>query len=180
MKKVLYILGLLEDEDIDWLVSSGHRDSMNKGEVLITENEYSGNLFIIVDGSVDVTVRGKKIAEVTTGEVVGEMSLLDSRPPSATITANESLLVLRIDFKDLEARMASNHRFAARLYKALGIFLAQRLRNINLQLTVGEGTEVDEMDEDEILGDEIDESVLENISLAGARFKMIIEKLKNA
>jgi len=179
LKKVLYILGLLEDEDIDWMVSVGHREHLNEGDVLITENQPCGSFFILVDGTVDVSVRGKKIAVITIGEVVGEMSLLDSRPPSATITASSNAIVLRVDFKDLQARLDSNHRFAARLYKALGVFLAQRLRSINLQLTVGDTADIEEPDDDEILDDEIDEQVLEKISLAGARFKVIIDKMKN-
>ncbi|MTI10404.1 cyclic nucleotide-binding domain-containing protein [Curvivirga aplysinae] len=177
MKKVLYILGLLEDEDIDWMVTAGHREQYKPGDELVQENVQNGNLFIMAEGTVNVTIRGKKVAEITQGEVFGEMSLLDSRPPSATIVASTDILVLRIDFDDLEARLNSNPKFQGRFYKALGVFLAQRLRVLNLNVISGDSAYTE--DEDEFIDDEIDEQVLEKITLAGTRFKVIIDKLKN-
>lgn len=177
MKRVLYILGLLEDEDIDWMVTTGSRVKFKPGDILVKENEHSGNLYIIADGAVDVTIRGKKVAEINTGEVVGEMSLLDSRPPSATIIANSDVLVLKIDFDALEARLQSTPKFQGRFYKALGIFLAQRLRVLNLNV-ISDDTAYQEEDE-AYIEDEIDEMVLEKITLAGTRFRHIMEKLKH-
>ena len=179
MKKVLYILGLLEDEDIDWMVSAGTREQYNQGDVLVREGERTGFLFVLVDGTIDVTVRGSHIAEIGVGEVVGEMSLLDSRPASATISAGENLMVLKISFADLEARLQSNFRFQGRFYKALGVFLTERMRSINLKIAYGTNAPMIDEDEDEELDDEIHDDVMEKLSLAGARFKVILDKLKN-
>lgn len=175
MKKVLYILGLLQDRDIEWMVAAGKRRVLRGGEVLVREGEPFNAISIIVDGSVKVTVGAKAIASIGSGEVVGEISLLDSRPPSATVTAEEETLVLSISVHDLRARLASDIGFAARLYQALGVFLAQRLRRNNLQLTIGTSREIDDI-LDEM--DEIDPEVLEQITLAGNRFKLIIDKLQ--
>lgn len=179
MKKVLYILGLLDDEDIDWMVSAGTREQYNKGDELVREGERTAYLFVVVEGNVDVTVRGTQIASVGVGEVVGEMSLLDFRPASATITAGEELTVLKISFEDLEARLQSNFRFQGRFYKALGVFLAQRMRSINLKIAYAEDAPLVDDDDDELLDDEINDDVMEKLSLAGARFKVILDKLKN-
>jgi hypothetical protein len=80
----------------------------------------------------------------------------------------------------MKAHLASDPGFAGRFYHALAVFLAQRLRRNNLQLMVGNGKDVvidqDQMDE----MDEIDPDVLEQITLAGNRFQMIMAKLHEA
>lgn len=176
MRKVLYILGLLEDADINWLIGVGKRRKVPPGEKLVEEGNPITHLYIIVEGTVDVSVRGKLVAQLGQGEVVGEISLLDSRPPSATVIATNHTLVLGVPFPELRAKLARDLGFAARLYQALGVFLAQRLRNINLQLIVGSNPGF-KLDNDEEELDEIDPEVLERITLAGSRFKWIIEKL---
>ncbi len=178
MKKVLYILGLLEDYDIDWLIDAGTREKYAPGEYLINEGVNSGRLMIVIEGSVAVHVGTVKVANIGVGEVIGEISLLDSRPPSASIISDgEGVIVLAVPFEKFHTKFASDPRFAARFYNALGVFLAQRLRKNNLQLTIGMGAELDEDDEQL---DEIDEEVLEKITLAGARFNMLINKMKKA
>lgn len=175
MKKVLYILGLLDDRDIDWMVAAGERRVLQKGGVLVREGEALEFISIIASGKVTVSVRGKTVAEIGIGEVIGEISLLDSRPPSATVTADEECVVLAIPIDDLKARLASDQGFAARLYHALGVFLAQRLRRNNLQLTIGTSREIDEIQEEM---DEIDPEVLEQLTLAGNRFRIITDHLR--
>lgn len=175
MKKVLYILGLLADRDIDWMTSTGERQELQPGHVLVREGEMFGAISIIISGKMGVSVRGKSVAEIGMGEVMGEISLLDSRPPSATVTVLEPTVILAITFHDLKAKLASDTAFAARVYQALGVFLAQRLRRNNLQLTIGDSKQIDQ-DMEEM--DEIDPELLEQLTLAGNRFKMIMDKLK--
>lgn len=175
MKKVLYILGLLQDRDIEWMTSVGNKVKLKPGDVLVREGEPFNSISIIADGEVAVSVVGKTVATIGAGEVVGEISLLDSRPPSATVTATTDTLVLSISVHDLKARLASDVGFAARLYQALGVFLAQRLRRNNLQLTIGTSREIDDI-LDEM--DEIDPEVFDQITLAGNRFKLILDKLQ--
>lgn len=177
MKKVLYILGLLEDRDIEWMTTIGHKITLKPGMTLLKEGEESEAMSIIVGGKVVVSAKGKALASIGAGEIVGEISLLDSRPPSATVTAEVETVVLSISTHDLKAHLASDIGFAARLYHALSVFLAQRLRHNNLQLIIGTSREIDEV-QDEM--DEIDPDVLEQITLAGNRFTLIMKKLQVA
>lgn len=179
MKKVLYILGLLDDKDVDWLVGTGRKQKMKAGEALVREGQPSSHLFVIINGDVQVSVKGRVVAQIGQGEVLGEISLLDSRPPSATVTASVDTTVLAVSFDTLKAKLSRDTGFASRLYQALGVFLAQRLRAINLQLIAGPDAKVQMSDEDEN-PDEIDPEVLEKITLAGSRFKWIMDKLAAA
>ncbi len=176
MKKALYILGLLDDKDLDWFAGSGKKKTLQAGQVIIQEGQPTSHLYIILTGTVSVSVKGRRVAVIGQGEVMGEISLLDSRPPSATLRTETVTELLAISFEALRSKLSRDPPFAARLYQALGTFLAQRLRSVNLQLIVGDGASVDRV-ADENEADEIDPEVLEKITLAGSRFKWILEKL---
>src|SRR5271166_4805466 len=68
------------------------------------------------------------IARMGAGEIVGEVSLVDSAPASATITARGDSYALFLDKKILLERLEREDGFASRFYRALAIFLADRLR----------------------------------------------------
>ena len=92
MKKAPYLLGQLTDEDIEWLSHNGTKKHVLAGTVLIREGEPIESLYILLDGTLTVSVEALGDREVTrsdTGEIVGEMSFVDTRPPSATVTVIE-------------------------------------------------------------------------------------------
>ncbi len=132
MQRALFILGVLEDEDVDWLVAVGQRQELSPGTVLIQEGECNTQIFLVLDGVLEVSVASPErriIAELARGEVVGEMSFVDGHPPSATVTAKQGSIVLAIDFADLRQQLAQDVRFAFRFYRALAILLSSRLRS---------------------------------------------------
>ena len=50
MRKVLYILGQLDDADVEWLATNGQRQKLAKGSVVIQNGVRSENLYIVIDG----------------------------------------------------------------------------------------------------------------------------------
>lgn len=132
MQRALFILGVLEDEDVDWLVAVGQRQELVPGSMLIQEGEANDHIFLILDGNLEVSVASperRAIAELARGEVVGEMSFVDGQPPSATVTAQQPSIVLAIDFAQLRQQLLQDARFASRFYRALAILLSSRLRS---------------------------------------------------
>lgn len=132
MKRVVFILGVLEDEDVDWLIAAGQRRELQSGDVLIHEGAPCDQLFLILDGGLEVSVAAlssQAIALLATGEVVGEMAFIDGQPPSATVTALESSIVLAISCDLLREKLQHDIWFAARFYRALAILLSSRLRS---------------------------------------------------
>jgi CRP/FNR family transcriptional regulator, cyclic AMP receptor protein len=131
MKKVLFILGELSDDDIDWVIETGKREEIAVGTTLIEEGQAIDTLYILLDGTLKVytAVAGdQEIAILTSGEIVGEMSFVDSRPPSATVRATEPALVLAIPRVQLAQKLQQDVGFASRFYRALATFLSDRLR----------------------------------------------------
>ena len=57
------------------------------GTVIAQEGEPGVGLFVILDGSADVTIGGRKKATLGPGDFFGEIALLDGGPRTATVTA---------------------------------------------------------------------------------------------
>lgn len=175
MRKVLFLFGILEDTDVEWLGSIGKLIDVQPGAVVIREGEPAESVYLVVDGACSVTVAAlgdKTVAQLMPGEVVGEMSFLDSRPPSASVKVTSRSLLLAIPRDLLQERIESDPPFAARFYRALAIFLATRLRATVAQL--GYGTP----DPSQAAQDEIDADALERLSAAGLRFDNLQRRLR--
>lgn len=175
MRKVLYIFGQLSDADVTWLARAGTRRHVADGDVLIREGEVNAAIYILLDGRFRVSAAGVGVLAVLgAGELVGEMSFVDSTPPSATVAADGPCQVLAVDKARIRDKIAEDQGFGLRFYKALSIFLADRLRGTVRRLGYGDSGR---LDGDEVMADELDEAVLDGVSLAGERFDRMLKVL---
>jgi CRP-like cAMP-binding protein len=175
MRKVLYILAELRDQDLDWIAGVGVRETIPEGQVLVQQGQPIEVLYITLGGKFAVfTDVADVIAELGVGEVIGELSFLDARPPAASVRAIEKSTVLAVPVSRLQSKLQSDAGFASRFYKALGVFLAHRLRDTMAHYGYGSERRLDEDIEAE---GEMSTELLDNMSLAGVRFDAIIRRL---
>jgi CRP/FNR family cyclic AMP-dependent transcriptional regulator len=168
LKKVLYFLGILDDTDVEWMVRNGHRRIVPVGKTIIREGEPTEALFFVLAGEFAVTSKKVKaeIARIQSGEVVGEISFVDSRPASATVTAVAESVVGAVPIEALERRLEQEHSFKARFFKSIAVTLAGRLRVTNtLGHKAAPGVNFDDDDDNEIAPE-----VMDQLAMAGARF----------
>lgn len=146
MRKALIFLGILDDTDIDWIVRNGSKERVADGTVLIREGDPVDYIYFILDGEFKITTGHDKteIARLRSGEILGEMSFVDSRPPSATVTATRESMVGVVDRSRLQQRLEVDIRFAARFYRAIAVLLSGRLRTTVSNLGYGEPDQDDE------------------------------------
>ncbi len=87
---------------------SFRRKIFNKGEIICVQGDPGDEAYVVIRGSVGVFVaKGKgayRVATLGPGELIGEMSLIDNQPRSATLKANaretELMVLSRSAFED--------------------------------------------------------------------------------
>jgi CRP/FNR family transcriptional regulator, cyclic AMP receptor protein len=169
MKRVLFFLGQLNDRDVEWMIHNGQKIDIEVGEKLINKGNFIDSLYIVLSGQLSVCAdNGCKddIATLGAGEIVGEMSFLESRPPSVSVTAKKTSTVYKISREVIDSRLSTNPDFRANFYYALALFLSNRLRKTTDQL--GYGTPEEE--------DLIDTKILDGVAQAGSRFGQILHR----
>ena len=168
MRKALFFLSILGDSDVEWLSNRAKRRTVAPGTTLIYFGKQVDSLYLVMDGMFRVeTNEGRELARLSAGELLGEMSFVDSRPPSATVTALTDSSVIAIDRAEVRLKLEEDVGFASRFYKAIAVLLSDRLRSTVSHLGYGGELELDENIEDK---DEVSPDLLETMSLAGTRF----------
>ncbi len=174
MRKALYLMGIMDDDDVDWLGKTGTAKFMPSGTTLIREGSSVEDIFFVLDGKLSVLVKSmgdREIASLLAGEIVGEMSFVDSRPPSASVVVSQDSHLLVLSRVVLMNKLRTDAAFAARFYRALATLLADRLRKTTSHLGYGNWTE--EADQDEL-----DETMMDNASSGANRFDRLLKRLR--
>jgi hypothetical protein len=93
----LRVFRLLPGPELEGLARSVRRQDLRPGEVLIREGEDGDRFYAVVDGGLDVTVRGAAAGRMERGDGFGEIALLKSVPRTATVQAAVPSTVLALD-----------------------------------------------------------------------------------
>ncbi|HVT18279.1 MAG TPA: cyclic nucleotide-binding domain-containing protein [Thermoanaerobaculia bacterium] len=182
MRKVLFLFGQLNDDDVEWILKAGSKSVVPAGAVLIEQGIALDAVFILLEGRLGVWLHGRRgpereIARLNAGEIVGEMSFIDARPPSATVRALAPSTVFAVPRSVLNAKLAADQGFAARFYRALAIYLSTTVRERHRALGYGSGEELDEPGEADEDDGELDSTVLDGVYLAGERFDRMVKRV---
>jgi len=175
MKKVLFLFGELTDLDVDWLIGNGSTARVSKGSLLVVEGRPIRALYIVLDGSFEVLVSRTErtpIGRMGPGEILGEISFVDSHPPTTTLQALTDATVFVLPRERLASKLKEDPSFAARFYRAVAMFLSHRLRVLTLKFARpqnGGGPETETT--------ELDPEVLSRVYLAGKRFERMLKHL---
>jgi hypothetical protein len=90
------------------------RRKVEQGEALVKQGDEGGELFLILDGTVDVEVDGEVVAEIGPGALLGERALLEGGKRTATLVATSPLRVAVIPADAIEEsalpELAAAHR----------------------------------------------------------------------
>ena len=148
------LLKEFNNEDIDWMSAVGHQLEIEPGTVIIQQGQPLEALYILLDGALTVslnqpdtnplgrafaileggTLPGREIAQLSNGEMVGEIPFVESYLPSTTVKATRKSLILTIERSHLIAKLQQDLSFAAHLYRANAVLLARRLEQMIQQL----------------------------------------------
>jgi CRP/FNR family transcriptional regulator, cyclic AMP receptor protein len=105
--------------------------SFRPNETIVEAGQPGGSFFVVVEGEAKV-VRGPKVlARVGPGEFVGEISLLDGGPRTATVVADTSVLAIRIFKSSFDKVLAQEPSVATKILMVVARRLREAERRIN-------------------------------------------------
>lgn len=94
------------------------------GKTMTEEGLPGEEAFVIASGTAEATLRGEPVATFDAGQIVGEMSLLDKGPRSATVVAVTDLEVLVLDSRGFYSLLREAPSVAIKILQSL----TERLR----------------------------------------------------
>jgi CRP/FNR family transcriptional regulator, cyclic AMP receptor protein len=89
------------------------------GTVLCKEGDRGREFFVLVEGKVDVARKGRRVAMLGAGDFVGEISLLEQTPRTATVTAKTPLRFFVLTPRDFRQVVADNPSVERKVLRAL-------------------------------------------------------------
>jgi CRP/FNR family cyclic AMP-dependent transcriptional regulator len=103
------------------------------------EGTHGGYMFFIVEGTVEVIkqfdTKKHTLAELSAGRSVGEMSLIDGAPRSATVKAKTDLSLIVLKREDFQKLLLEEPGVANRVLLGIATLLSRSLRDTNNNFT---------------------------------------------
>jgi CRP/FNR family cyclic AMP-dependent transcriptional regulator len=96
------------------------------GQVIARQGDIGSGLFVIITGRVRVTRDGRQIGELGPGDLFGELSVLDGRPRTAQVIAEEATTCLALSTWEFESVVREQPGVALAILRGL----AARLREL--------------------------------------------------
>jgi CRP/FNR family transcriptional regulator, cyclic AMP receptor protein len=89
------------------------------GKALCREGQVGREFFVIVDGTVQVTRKGKRVATLTGGDFVGEIAMVTEMPRTATVTAETPVRLIVLTGREFHAVLDKNPNVERKVLRAL-------------------------------------------------------------
>ncbi len=131
------LLAYMEDQDADWLLAAGSEQRIPTGEAVIHAGQPPQALMIVLEGLLGVfssESTRERLAVLGAGEMIGDMTLIEKRPPGESVIAIEESLLYVLPHTILEQRFNADPAFASRFYHSVALTLSRRLRRANSML----------------------------------------------
>lgn len=105
----------LDVKELDAVGQTATELDYKAGKVLMREGDRAHEMFVLVEGDVEVTKDGEHIADVGAGGFVGEMALLAHSSRNSTVTTKTDAVVLHIDGREFGTLLQRVPTIAAKM-----------------------------------------------------------------
>ena len=115
----------------DWALVADKSDQITfaKGDVIIHAGRQPRHVFVILTGKARIESRpGVKLAQVSEGDICGDMSFLEGTLASASVIAETKVEALAIEWPKLQQLFDLYPHLGSRFYRSLALNLSRRLR----------------------------------------------------
>ena len=123
LKRVPLFSGCSKDE-LRQLASVADELDLRDGSTLTREGQSGREFFVLIEGTVEVTQDGEKVAELAGGDWLGEIALLTNAARTATVTAISPVRVLVVTDRAFRQVLETTPSIAVKMLERLGERLA--------------------------------------------------------
>ena len=143
------IFGGLSPEVLDLLIDAAAVVHVGAGVELMGEGDPALCVFVVCEGELEIRKRGThgsafRLAVLHPGDCVGEMSLIDIQPRSATVRAVNPAVLLRLDHGEIAKLYRSHPEVYTLLVLNIAREISRRLRRAD-QVLADMGVVVQDM-----------------------------------
>lgn len=119
MKQIsLHGFGLFNDPD--------NREAIPAGEIVFRTGDYADKAYVVYEGVLRLTQGDDEIDVLATGDLFGEMGMVENRPRNSTVTAVTDSILIPIDRRRFAALVRQHPGFATRVMAIISSRLARR------------------------------------------------------
>ena len=97
------------------------------GTRIFSEGDPPEAMYIVIEGQVDLTLRGRHLESIGPGEPFGEMALIEKVPRGASATARTNVRLVKIEEKRFLFLVQQTPHFALQIMKVM----SDRLRRMD-------------------------------------------------
>ncbi len=142
-KAILEAVELFEgatEQELESVAAICQEQTFTKGDIVTAQGETGDELFVVCEGFVEVLRSGispeqgpRTVVHLGSGQIFGEMALVDRGPRSATVkAASETTRVLVIHQDDFERLCEQNHHLGFVVMRNIAADLSFKLRHRHL------------------------------------------------
>lgn len=115
------------NKELDHIVRASDEITMTAGTLLVDQGQTSREAFVVIRGEVVIKRNHRKVATVGPGGVIGELSLLDHGPRTATAVCASDCTLLVIDQRRFLSAIDADPTISHKLLAGL----AARVRDVD-------------------------------------------------
>lgn len=127
----------ISSDDVHRIFAKGMTVVMEKDNVIFYEGTTGNQMFVVLAGTVDLYTGKKKIAQLHSGDMFGEMALINSEPRSATAVASERSQLFVLSETAFQKLMTK--RVSIRILLNIVGVMSNRIREANKRLAATGG-----------------------------------------
>lgn len=124
------LFSALSKRDLQRIAKASNEVTRDAGTVLVDQGDAGREAFVVIDGTATVKRNGRKVATLGPGDTIGEMSLLDHGPRTATVTADTSVTLLVLSAREFSGVIEEVPGLTHKLLNQL----ATRVRELDRQI----------------------------------------------
>jgi len=134
------VFGRINAEELKVVARQMSVMELNEGDILFSESEKGRFVCFISEGELDViktsgaSEEGVLLATLTKGQSIGEMSIIDDSPRSATVKARKTAHLYILSKSAFDMILDRHPRIGIKLLKGISKMLSENLRETSRKL----------------------------------------------